>query len=64
MEGNSARAGERLSLASAGSARQAPAREDQLPKSNDIDFDKGWQNEAMSETQLAAIAERWRYQKR
>ena len=37
---------------------------DKLPASNDIDFDKGWQTDAMSVTQLAEIAERWRYQKR
>ena len=37
---------------------------DQLPDSNDIDFEKGWQNEAMSECQLQLIAERWRNQKR
>ena len=37
---------------------------DQLPKSNDIDFDKGWQNDAMSAAQLNVVANRWRYQKR
>lgn len=37
---------------------------EQLPKSNDIDFDKGWQNAAMTEQQLKKIANRWRYQKR
>ena len=37
---------------------------DKLPASNDIDFDKGWQTEAMSDIQLVEIAERWRYQKR
>ena len=37
---------------------------EQLPKSNDIDFDKGWQNAAMSEDQLKVVANRWRYQKR
>ena len=36
----------------------------QLPASHDIDFNKGWQNEAMTERQLADIAERWRYQRR
>ena len=35
-----------------------------LPASNDIDFDKGWQTDAMSVTQLVEIAERWRYQRR
>lgn len=37
---------------------------EQLPKSNDIDFDKGWQSTAMSEDQLKVVANRWRYQKR
>ncbi|MEA5115455.1 MAG: ATP-binding protein [Geobacteraceae bacterium] len=35
---------------------------EQLPRSNDIDFDKGWQVAAMTEAQLAAIANKWRYQ--
>ena len=39
-------------------------REDQLPASHDIDFDEGWQNEAMTDTQLTEVATRWRYQKR
>ena len=39
-------------------------REDQLPASHDIDFDEGWQNEAMADTQLTEVASRWRYQKR
>ena len=38
--------------------------DDKLPASNDIDFDKGWQTDAMSEEQLAEIANRWRYQTR
>ena len=38
--------------------------EEQLPQSYDIDFEQGWQNEAMSESQLEQIAERWRYQSR
>jgi uncharacterized protein len=37
---------------------------DQLPKSNDIDFDKGWQSTEISEEQLKVVANRWRYQKR
>ena len=37
---------------------------DQLPKSNDIDFDKGWQSDAMSQAQLNVVANRWRYQRR
>ena len=36
----------------------------QLPASNDIDFNKGWQSEAMTDTQLSEIATRWRYQRR
>ena len=39
-------------------------REDQLPASHDIDFDEGWQNEAMTDTQITEVATRWRYQKR
>ena len=37
-------------------------RPEQLPRSNDIDFEKGWQAAAMTEAQLAAIANKWRYQ--
>jgi DNA helicase HerA-like ATPase len=37
---------------------------EQLPRSNDIDFDKGWQSAAMSDDQLKTVANRWRYQKR
>jgi DNA helicase HerA-like ATPase len=36
----------------------------QLPRSNDIDFDKGWQAPAMSGAQLKVIADRWRYQRK
>lgn len=36
----------------------------QLPKSNDIDFDQGWQSDVMSADQLTEIARRWRYQTR
>lgn len=36
----------------------------QLPRSHDIDFDSGWQNEPMSTEQLMTVAERWRYQRR
>ena len=39
-------------------------RKDQLPASNDIDFDEGWQSEAMTDIQLSEVAKRWRYQKR
>lgn len=37
---------------------------EQRPKSNDIDFDKGWQSAAMSDVQLKVVANRWRYQRR
>ncbi len=54
-----------------GQAAMLPSRimirdlaDDQLPKSNDIDFDKGWQSDGMSEDQLKVVANRWRYQKR
>ena len=54
-----------------GQAAMLPSRimirdlaDEQLPKSNDIDFDKGWQNAGMSTAQLGAVASRWRYQKR
>lgn len=36
----------------------------QLPRSHDIDFDKGWQNAAMTADQLKTVASRWRYQQR
>ena len=52
-----------------GQAAMLPSRimirdleDNQLPKSNDIDFDQGWQSETMSAEQLTAVAERWRYQ--
>lgn len=38
--------------------------QEQLPRSNDIDFDKGWQSASMTADELAAIANRWRFQKR
>lgn len=38
--------------------------EDQVPRSNDIDFDSGWQQTAMTVEQLAEVATRWRYQKK
>ncbi len=54
-----------------GQAAMLPSRimirdlaDNELPKSNDIDFDKGWQNDAMSENQLKDVANRWRYQRR
>lgn len=36
----------------------------QLPKSQDIDFDKGWQSDAATPEGLALIGKRWRLQKR
>lgn len=36
----------------------------QLPRSHDIDFDRGWQNDAMTSEQLKTLAKRWRYQHR
>lgn len=36
----------------------------QLPRSHDIDFDEGWQNDPMTAEQLKTVAERWRYQQR
>lgn len=54
-----------------GQAAMLPSRimirdlqDDQLPKSSDIDFDKGWQTDGMSEEALKAVSDRWRYQKR
>ena len=35
-----------------------------LPRSHDIDFDKGWQIEPMTNDQLGEVAKRWRQQKR
>jgi DNA helicase HerA-like ATPase len=37
---------------------------EQLPRSHDIDFDKGWQFPAMTVEQLSAVGKRWRYQQR
>lgn len=38
--------------------------QDQLPRSNDIDFDKGWQGPVMTAEELGIIANRWRFQQR
>ena len=38
--------------------------ENQLPRSNDIDFDKGWQGPVMTADQLGVVANRWRFQQR
>lgn len=37
---------------------------DQLPKSNDIDYDTGWQNDASPDLQIQEVVKRWRYQHR
>lgn len=38
--------------------------QEQLPRSNDIDFDKGWRLTSMTAEQLGTIANRWRFQQR
>jgi len=38
--------------------------EKQRPRSHDIDFDKGWQTDPLSDEQLKKIAGRWRLQQR
>lgn len=54
-----------------GQAAMLPSRimirkldDNQLPRSNDIDFDKGWQSDSMTAEQLVTVANRWRYQTR
>lgn len=54
-----------------GQAAMLPSRiivrtleQNQLPRSHDIDFDGGWQNDAMTPEQLKTVAGRWRYQQR
>lgn len=54
-----------------GQAAMLPSRiiirsleESQLPRSHDIDFDDGWQNDPMTSEQLKDVAGRWRYQQR
>lgn len=37
---------------------------EKLPRSHDIDFDKGWQGQPMTKEMMADIASRWRYQAR
>ncbi len=41
-----------------------PLEKDKLPRSHDIDFDKGWQTDPMNAQQMATVAKRWRYQER
>ncbi|OHD54424.1 MAG: DNA helicase [Spirochaetes bacterium GWF1_51_8] len=36
----------------------------QLPKSNDIDFNTGWQNEIMPIGKISEVVNRWRYQQK
>ena len=54
-----------------GQAAMLPSRimirdleDDKLPRSSDIDFDKGWQTDGMSEEALKGVSDRWRYQRR
>lgn len=54
-----------------GQAAMLPSRilirtleEAQLPRSHDIDFDTGWQNNPMTPDQLKTLANRWRYQEK
>lgn len=54
-----------------GQAAMLPSRilirhleENKRPRSNDIDFDKGWQSAALEDKDLVEIAIRWRLQKR
>jgi hypothetical protein len=35
---------------------------EQLPRSNDVNFDKGWRSPAITTEQLVEVAKRWRYQ--
>ncbi|HGM5283858.1 TPA: ATP-binding protein [Serratia liquefaciens] len=37
---------------------------EQLPRSNDVDFDKGWQQQAMTLGQINLIVSKWRYQRK
>ncbi|WJV66833.1 ATP-binding protein [Pectobacteriaceae bacterium CE70] len=36
--------------------------DDQLPRSNDVNFDKGWQQQAMTIEQIGNVVTKWRYQ--
>lgn len=54
-----------------GQAAMLPSRiriktlsDNQLPNSSDINFNRGWQNDNLSEEQLGDISHRWRYQNR
>ncbi|MCO7231755.1 MULTISPECIES: ATP-binding protein [unclassified Cobetia] len=37
---------------------------EQLPRSNDVDFDKGWQQQAMSIEKIIEVVTKWRYQRK
>lgn len=37
-------------------------KNDKLPRSHDIDFDKGWQAEPLNDEAIKSIANRWRFQ--
>ncbi|MDD5452003.1 MAG: DUF87 domain-containing protein [Desulfovibrionales bacterium] len=39
-------------------------QKDQLPRSHDIDFDRGWQNDPLPDELLTEIGNRWRIQRR
>ncbi|WP_454062954.1 ATP-binding protein [Candidatus Nitrospira salsa] len=54
-----------------GQAAMLPSRvmirelsDNELPRSSDIDFDRGWQNSGISEEKVKTVLGRWRYQKR
>ncbi|PCE65104.1 ATP-binding protein [Salinivibrio sp. YCSC6] len=36
--------------------------DDQLPRSNDVNFDKGWQQQALTIEQITDVVTKWRYQ--
>jgi hypothetical protein len=54
--------GEAAMLPSRIMVRELP--EDKLPRSHDVNFDAGWQNEPMTEAAITAVGLRWRTQKR
>lgn len=35
---------------------------DQLPRSSDVDFDRGWQKQALTIVQISTVVQKWRYQ--
>jgi len=36
----------------------------QLPQSHDIDYEKGWKNDFLTEEQITIVCNRWRYQQK